>query len=77
MADGGSEWRNEAGEEGGAMKGSTKAGGWAAFSAVEGAAPDKVGSGTRTAWPMRFALGDPKHQYKLKQPPHFLLCYMQ
>lgn len=33
-----------------------------------------VGSGTRTAWPIRLLLllllGDPKHQYWLQQPPH-------
>lgn len=50
MAEGGSDWRNDAGEEGGAMKGRTIAadGGW--FSAAGAEDPDVVaGSGMRTA----------------------------
>lgn len=49
VADGVSEGRKDAGEEGGAMNGSTIAGADAWFSA----APGRTGLGTRTAWPIR------------------------
>lgn len=49
VAEGGSDWRKDAGDEGGAMKGRTMAfeGVW--FSATEMVTPGNIGSGTRTA----------------------------
>ena len=48
VAEGGSDWRKDAGEEGGAMKGRTMAVEWVWFSATT-VAPGNIGSGTRTA----------------------------
>lgn len=62
-AEGGSDWRKDAGEEGGAMKGGTKAGACVRFSAVDASIREDVGSGTQTAPPIRFlSLWNPKHQ---------------
>lgn len=75
VTEGGSDWRNDAGEEGGAMKGSTIAVDWVGFSALGALVPGDVVSGTRTACPIRFLFfGLPKHQYMLKQPPHLRFC---
>ena len=52
-ADGGSDCRKDAGEEGGAMKGSTMAVGGVGFSLAGTAAPGTTGSGPRTAWLIR------------------------
>lgn len=50
MAEGGSDWRKEAGEEGGAMKGSTMVEGWDRFSETGAATPGAAGgSETRMA----------------------------
>ena len=49
VADGGSDWRKDAGEEGGAMNGRTMAEDGTWFSAAGAAAPATTGSGTRTA----------------------------
>lgn len=51
--EGGSELRKDAGEEGGATKGSTRAGAWGGTSAAVTAAPGTVVSGERTACPIR------------------------
>lgn len=56
VADGGSDCRNDAGDEGGALKGITMPVGLLTFSAVETEAPGTTGSGTRTAWPIRLLL---------------------
>lgn len=55
VADGGSDCRNDAGEEGGAMKGSTMAveGPGLSLAGAGAAAPAIPGSGTSTAWPIR------------------------
>lgn len=80
IAEGGSDWRKEAGEEGGATKGSTGAGAWIGFSEAEALAPGAVVSDEMTACPIRFlgirfpCLGDPKHQYKLQKLPHLVFC---
>lgn len=64
VAEGGSDWRKEAGEEGGAMKGSTMVEGWDRFSETGAATPGAAGgSETRMAWPIRLlCLLEPKHQ---------------
>lgn len=49
VADDGSDWRKETGDEGGAMKGRTNAGGLFWFSGAGASDPGNVGSGTRTA----------------------------
>lgn len=49
MEDGGSDWRKDAGEEGGAMKGSTMLVERFRFSEAGATAPGTIGSGTRTA----------------------------
>lgn len=70
MEEGGSDWRKDAGEEGGATNGSIIACTWLEFSVLE-----SIDSGTRTAWLISFLfLGDPKHQYVLNQLPHLLFC---
>lgn len=53
VAEGGSDWRKEAGEEGGAIKGITMLAEWFILLATGGAAPGAVDSGTRTACPIR------------------------
>lgn len=73
MEDGGSELRKEAGDEGGAINGSVKGGGWLVFSDTVATGPVGVGSGTSAAWLILFVcFCDPKHQYTLKQAPHLL-----
>ncbi len=63
MADGGSDRRKDAGEEGGAIKGSTMVDEWFGFSMIGGIEPCGVGSGIRMACPIRLlCLYDPKHQ---------------
>ena len=63
VAEGGSDWRKDAGEEGGAMKGITMVAEWFKLSGTGTADPGTVGSGTRTALPMRLLfLTEPKHQ---------------
>lgn len=62
VAEGGSDGRKEAGEEGGATNGNTIEGGWDEYSAVLASAPEALLSGTRIACPIRLFLGDPKHQ---------------
>lgn len=53
--EGGSDWKKDAGDEGGAMKGSVILGAcWAELTAAAASAPEGVVSGTRTACPMRF-----------------------
>ena len=52
-ADGGSDCRKEAGEEGGAMKGTTMDVEGVGFSLAGAADPGTTGSGTRTAWLIR------------------------
>lgn len=54
VAEGGSDWRKDAGEEGGAMKGITMVVDWFRFSATWGGAPGAIDSGAMTAWPIRF-----------------------
>jgi len=56
IADGGSDGRNDAGDEGGATKGILTIGACVAFAGGAAVAPvvDGVGSGTRTACPIRF-----------------------
>lgn len=49
MAEGGSDCRKEAGEEGGAMKGSTMVEGWLRLSEIGATTPGAAGSETRTA----------------------------
>lgn len=49
VEDGGSDWRNDAGEDGGAIKGSTVVVVEETFSVPEAAVPGTVGSGTRVA----------------------------
>lgn len=53
VADEGSDWRKDAGDDGGAIKGMTMPVGLLKFPAVETAASGTTGSGTRTAWPIR------------------------
>lgn len=53
MEEGGSDWRKEAGEEGGAMKGRTRVEGRLQLSETGAGTPDGDGSETRTAWPIR------------------------
>lgn len=53
VAEGGSDWRKDAGEEGGAMKGITILEEWFTLSATGAVAPGAVDSGTRTACPIR------------------------
>lgn len=62
VAEGGSDGRKDAGEEGGATKGSTIDGGWDGCSAEVASALVGVVSGTRTACPIRLFLFNPKHQ---------------
>lgn len=50
VADGGSDCRKDAGEEGGAMKGNSMVFGWAELSVTAAEAPGTTGSGMRTAW---------------------------
>lgn len=60
VAEGGSDWRKDTGEEGGAAKGSTMSGDCNVFS---GGSVEGLGSGTSTACPILFlCLRDPKHQ---------------
>lgn len=54
VAEGGSDGRKDAGEEGGATKGRTRAGAWVEFTAAEASFWEAVGSGTRTECPIRF-----------------------
>lgn len=55
VADGGSDWRKDAGEEGGAMNGIAMA--FEVFDAILLSRPvGATGSGTRTAWPIRLLL---------------------
>lgn len=49
VADGGSDCRKDAGEEGGAIKGTTMVVEWVKFSLTGAAAPVTTGSGTKTA----------------------------
>lgn len=69
--EGGSEWRKDAGEEGGAAKGNGILGACVEPTvAAVTSAPEGVLTGTRTACPMRFwFLRCPKHQYMLNQLP--------
>lgn len=63
MEDGVSELRKETGDEGGAINGSVKGGRWLVFSDRLASGPAGVGSGTSTAWLIRFVcFSDPKHQ---------------
>lgn len=48
-----SDWRKEAGEEGGTAKGTTRGGGWFRLLGTGTGALCRAGSGTRTAWPIR------------------------
>lgn len=50
VAEGGSDWRKDAGEEGGAMKGNRMVFGWVGLSVTGAEAPGTTGSGMRTAW---------------------------
>jgi hypothetical protein len=77
--EGGSDWKNDAGDDGGAMKGSVILGGaWAVeLTALPAAsAPVGVVSGTRTACPIRFRLffWYPKQPVMFNQFPHFFFC---
>lgn len=75
VAEGGSDWRKDAGEDGGATKGREIAAAWVEFTASEALLREAVGSGTRTACPIRFlCFWNPKHQDMLQQPPHLLFC---
>lgn len=77
-AEGGSEGRKEAGEEGGAAKGTTMGGGWPKLRAGGGAsAAEDVASEIRMACPMRLLyFCDPKQQDILQKPPHLLFCML-
>lgn len=69
--DEGSEWRNEAGDDGGAIE-------VVEFWIEIAGAPDAMGSGTRTALPIRVLFfWDPKQEFKLQQFPHLLFCKSQ
>lgn len=48
-ADGGPDWRKETGEEGGAMNGCARGGGWLEFSGGGTVSSGGGGAGTRTA----------------------------
>jgi hypothetical protein len=75
VTEGGSDWKKEAGEEGGAAKGSVTAGAWVGFSEAGAPFPGADGSGKRTAWPICFlCFWYPKHKYILQQLPHLLFC---
>lgn len=50
VADGGSDWRKEAGEEGGTMKGNIMEVGWVRFSVVGPAGTGITGSGASAEW---------------------------
>lgn len=54
VAEGGSDWRNDAGEEGGAMKGNTTVVEWFRFSVTAADGPGNVDSGTKRACPILF-----------------------
>lgn len=56
VAEGGSDWRNDAGEDGGAMNGMVIEGCWFGFSLLGPSVPEGLGSGTRAAW-LIFVLG--------------------
>lgn len=62
VADGGSDGKKDAGEEGGATKGSDMEGGWIGRSCGDASVPEAFVSGTRLACPIRLLLLDPKHQ---------------
>lgn len=50
MAEGGSDWRKDAGEEGGAMKGNNMVFEFVGLSVTDAEVPVTAGSGMRTAW---------------------------
>lgn len=63
VAEEGSDGRKDAGEEGGATKGSAMEGrGWDRCSFARASVPAPLASGARTACPIRLFLFNPKHQ---------------
>lgn len=71
VADGGSDWRKDAGEDGGAMNGRTIEDCWDRISIIGASVVEEPGSGTRTACPIfLFRFWDPKHDEMLQKLPH-------
>ena len=76
--EGGSEWRKDAGDEGGAEKWNGIIGACVEFTVAAASVPEAVLPVTRTACPMRFRLLPcPKHQYMFNQLPQLFFCKKQ